>query len=77
MGLGNNRDYKTRERAIRRNFAVVKARADELRSQGAKNAALQAMNELKDGKLSAQLKAWVDPIQEHRRAMRRKNGTGA
>jgi hypothetical protein len=76
MSLGNNRDYKTRDRFARRNMAVVKARTEELTFQGVENAAFQAMNELKDGTLAKQLRAWVDPIQAHHRAMKIKNNSG-
>ena len=75
MGLGNNRDYVTRERSVRRTLAVVKARTTELQATGLDTiaASTQASTELQEGKLKAQLKAWVDPILAHRRAMRIKN----
>ncbi len=66
-------DSKTSERAIRRNLAVLKTRTDELKGLGVENAPAQAMSELKNGKLAAQLKTWVDPILAHRRAMKIKN----
>lgn len=75
MGLGNNRDYKTRNRSTRRNLAVVEIRAKELEAIGLSKllANTTAMNELLDGKLNKQLKAWVDPILAHGRLMRFKN----
>ena len=65
MGLGNNRDYTTRDRDARRRLAVVKARAEELGGDYA-----LASNELREGKLADRLKAWKDPILEHKRKMR-------
>ena len=76
MGLGNNRDYTTHDRNIRRRFAVVKARSEELKAQGIENASTQAMDELMTGKLAKQLKSWVDPILVHKRAMKLKNKAG-
>lgn len=75
MGLGNNRDYVTRDRNVRRSIAVTHARKLELMAQGMEEAIAlqQAMMELKAGELKAQLKAWVDPILAHRRVMKAKN----
>jgi hypothetical protein len=75
MGLGNNRDYKTRERKIRRNFAVINARKTELMTTGLDEslAIRQAMAEFQEGKLDEQLKAWKDPILAHQRKMRKAN----
>jgi hypothetical protein len=69
MGLGNNKDYTTRDRDVRRRLAVVKARSEELEGDPISRYA-QAANELRDGKLNDRLKAWKDPILEHRRKMR-------
>jgi len=70
VGLGNNRDYVTRDRNIRRKFAVVKARGLELEAEGVESPNFRAMEELKEGKLDDRLKAWVDPILVHRRKMK-------
>lgn len=72
MGLGNNRDYTTADRNIRRTMAVLKARAIELEVSGVEKVAAvcQASHELQEGKLNTQVKAWVDPILTHKRAMR-------
>lgn len=73
MGLGNNRDYTTRDRNVRRKLAVVKARGAELAAEGVESPNFRAMEELKEGKLADRLKAWVDPILAHHRDMRKRN----
>lgn len=65
MGLGNNRDYTTTDRNARRQLAILKERSAELNGDST-----QAAQELKNGKLNDRLKAWVDPILEHKRKMR-------
>ena len=75
MGLGNNRDYVKTERKIKCRLDVLQARTNELVAEGLDTmlAYRQASAELNAGKLKAQLKAWVDPVLAHRRAMRKKN----
>ena len=70
--MGNNRDYTTRDRSVRHTMAVTKVRVAELVATGLDPlaAGTQAFNELREGKLKAQLKAWVDPILAHKRAIR-------
>lgn len=67
MGLGNNRDYKTRDRAARRAFAILKERAAELEAQGVENPMSAAGHEMEQGLLNKRLKTWVDPIVKHNR----------
>ncbi len=54
MGLGNNRDYKTRDRAARVALAIHDARMKELVGKGLsrEEASKQAYMELSAGKLS-------------------------
>jgi hypothetical protein len=56
-------------------MAVTKVRVAELVATGLDPlaASTQAFTELREGKLKVQLKAWVDPILAHKRAMRLKN----
>lgn len=72
MGLGNNRDYKSRDRQYRRMSSVANARTAELVAGGMAPllATTTAMREVLDGKLNKELKAWVDPILTHSRLMR-------
>lgn len=72
MGLGNNRDYTKTDQVIRRRMAVIQARVDELVQSGMDRATAfrQASAELTAGELKAQLKAWKDPIAEHRKRIR-------
>ena len=71
MGLGSNRDYTTRDRNVRRSIAVVNAYKLELMQKGMDEslALQQAMSDLRSGLLKSRLKAWKDPILEHRRKM--------
>lgn len=73
MALGSNRDYVTRDRKIRRQNAVMKARAEVLVAEGMSEseATVQALRECANGLLKAELKAWVDPILAHHREMRK------
>ena len=77
MPLGSNRDYTTAERRVRRSIAVTKARTAELVEAGMDPAQAKdrAFAELVMGELTGRLNAWVDPILEHKRAMKaaRKN----
>lgn len=72
MSLGNNRDYTTRDRDVRRRLAVFNARVAELKAQNIAEPETVASYEMRNGDLNKQLKAWKDPILEHRRKMRDK-----
>lgn len=71
--MGNNRDYKTRDRLARRNLSVLNTRIAELTAQGVAEPATVASYELRNGELKDQLRAWVDPILTHHRAMQAKH----
>ena len=69
MSIGNNRDYKTRDRNARRNMAVFNARVAELRAQNVAEPETVASYEMRNGDLNNRLKSWVDPIRAHSRLM--------
>ena len=64
MGLGTNRDYKTRERYARAHLTVHKMRMDELMKKGytCEEASRIAFDEIKNHKHTKQIKKEIEKL---------------